>query len=241
MSTVEVDCPSGDSPEHLSRRVFECMACDRRGLPFLRDSGGRFYRFPPTIGAVGQAAMLFIGINPRVSSSNRDLHEAVSGHWGQFESLRRNRSANRPYIGLNGLERHYKLHAEVARLLFPREAFDTVAAVTELHYCASSSSRGLPLETSFCADRYLAAVLSVVRPVVVFAVGVHVERTLRQHSCRSRSCPRGGLALTVGDRYAPVVSLPHPNAFAEKREPTARAVEAARTVLVLAGVLPKPV
>jgi hypothetical protein len=51
--------------ETLSTEVFHCLHCDRFGLPFVRDATGKFYRFPPTIGATGPAPLLFVGINPR--------------------------------------------------------------------------------------------------------------------------------------------------------------------------------
>jgi len=65
-------------PRPTDLNAFCCSHCDYTGLPFVRSEFGKFYRFPPIIGAVGQAPLLFVGINPRVSDSNRSLHEPSS-------------------------------------------------------------------------------------------------------------------------------------------------------------------
>jgi hypothetical protein len=210
--------------ETLSTEVFHCMHCDRFGLPFVRDATGKFYRFPPTIGATGPAPLLFVGINPRVSASNRVLHDAIVHNHTRFEELRRNRVGTREYIGRDGLERHYALHVDIAHALFPGNPFDSVACVTELHLCASTSSVGLPFNSSECAGRYFGSVLEVVRPVVIFAVGIHVERTLRAR-VRTR---RAEFDMTWQSGRAPVVTLPHPNSFGPKREGFDRAVSEAK-------------
>jgi hypothetical protein len=214
-------------PESLSRRVFECAHCEGARLPFVRDAAGKFFRFPPIIGAVGPCPLLFVGINPRVSSSNRQLHERIVRNWVAFETLGRNRVAGDTYIGRPGIERHYALHVKVAQALFPAKPFDSVASVTELHFCASESSAGLPLDTSECANRHFGAVLEGVRPRVVFAVGSHVERVLRANFSR----PGGSDIVTYSGGQAGLVVLPHPNAFGPKREPFALAVAQARAFL----------
>lgn len=213
--------------ETLSTAVFHCMHCDGLGLPFIRDATGKFYRFPPTIGATGPAPLLFVGINPRVSASNRVLHDAIVRDHTRFEQLRANRVGTREYIGRPGLERHYALHVDIAEALFPGKPFDSVACVTELHLCASSSSVGLPPSSSECADRYLGSVLEVVRPAVIFAIGRHVKRTLRARS----GTQRAEFDLTWQSGRAPVVMLPHPNSFGPKREGFDRAIGEAKHYL----------
>ena len=216
--------------ETLSTEVFHCMHCDRLGLPFVRDATGKFYRFPPTIGATGTAPLLFIGINPRVSASNTALHNEIVHNQTRFEQLRWNRVGTREYIGRHGVERHYALHVDIAHALFPGKPFDSVACVTELHLCASTSSIGLPFSFSECAGRYLGSVLEVVRPVVIFAVGMHVERTLRARVPTQRT--RFDVTWRLG--RAPVVRLPHPNSFGPKREGFDRAVSEAKRHLGVA-------
>jgi hypothetical protein len=208
------------SIETLSIEVFRCMHCDGLGLPFVRDANGKFYRFPPTIGAIGHVPLLFVGINPRVSDTNRDLHDNIVQNHTRFDELRKNRVGIREYIGQNGLERHYALHVGIAHALFPGKPFDLVASVTELHLCASSSSVGLPYSSSECANRYLTAVLEIVRPFVIFAVGRHVERTLRACFC-SRDA---GFDVTWQSGRAPVVTLPHPSSFGPKQVGVNRAL-----------------
>src|SRR5712691_1964444 len=107
----------------LVAEVFGCMHCEGSGLPFVRCASTKFYRFPPIIGAVGKAPLLFIGINPRVSYSNRALHDAIVEDPKAFDALSQNRVGNGAYIANPGLETHYALHVRVAELLFPGAAF----------------------------------------------------------------------------------------------------------------------
>ena len=216
-----------ETAEAISKSVFECSHCERLGLPFVRNAAGKFFRFPPTIGSTEPCPLLFVGINPRVSASNHRLHERIVDNWIAFEALRRNRVGSEPYIANRGLERHYNLHVRVATALFPTKHFESVAAVTELHFCASSSSVGLPQASSVCAERYLRDVFASVRPVVVFAVGSHVERVLLQFG----SGHGQSTTVTWSGGSANVVPLPHPNAFGPKREPVERAISQARSLL----------
>src|SRR5438105_4479422 len=67
-----------DTRETLIEEVYRCMHCAHLRLPFVAcDDAGRAFRFPPTIGAMGTAPLLFVGINPRVSDSNRHLHDTL--------------------------------------------------------------------------------------------------------------------------------------------------------------------
>src|SRR5262245_16193151 len=83
----------------LLHDVFECMHCETLGLPFARrEADGRFFRFPPVIGAVKDVAVLFIGINPRISPSNEMLHQQASDGMPAFAALAANRANGVPYI-----------------------------------------------------------------------------------------------------------------------------------------------
>lgn len=210
--------------DQLIRNAFCCSYCDCTDLPFVRSESGKFYRFPPIIGAVGQASLLFVGINPRVSDTNRSLHKTIVADYGAFVQLSQNRVDGRPYVGLRGLEKHYKLHAMVAEALFPFEPFESVACVTELHLCASGSSKGLPTDSSRCAHRFLRSTLEIVSPGVVFAVGKHAERTLE-----NLFGELGRVWWNSGT--APVITLPHPAAFGEKRKKTDAAIRSAKSYL----------
>jgi uracil-DNA glycosylase len=165
-----------------------CNHCDDLQLPFeMASHGGRAFRFPPTIGATATAPLLFVGINPRVSDSNRDLHSALWHDPSAFSELAGNRFQGRTYIGEQGLERHYAAHVCIAHEVFPDQLFENVGVVTELFFCASESSRGLPVEHSPCAERYFERVLAIVQPQVVFAVGRRVENYLvRRYGVEAR-------------------------------------------------------
>ncbi len=164
-----------------------CSHCERLDLPFEVDDGGRPFRFPPTIGATGTAPLLFVGINPRISESNRDFHNALLQDSSAFIELARNRFQGRTYIGKQGLERHYSAHVRIANEIFPEQPFEKVAAVTELFFCASASSRELPFAHSPCAERYFERVLAMVQPHVVFAIGRTVEKYLARRYGIGRS------------------------------------------------------
>lgn len=211
--------------DQLNLVAFSCSYCERTDLPFIRSGLGKFYRFPPIIGAVGQAPLLFVGINPRVSDSNRSLHSTIVADYGAFVQLSRNRVGGRPYVGLCGLEKHYVLHARVAEALFPFEPFESVASVTELHLCASRSSKGLSANSSLCAERFLLSTLEIVSPSVVFAVGRHVERTLK----KLFGGHFGSVCWNSGS--APVITLPHPNARGPKHRQTHEAILRAKAYL----------
>jgi uracil-DNA glycosylase len=197
--------------EDLIADVFACTHCEGTGLPFTRASDGKFYRFPPIIGATGTAPLLFVGINPRISESNRDLHEYLVHNPDAFRDLSVNRIKDVPYIP--NLEGHYRVHAQVAATLFPGTRFEEIAAVTELHFCTSAATKGL-LESRRCTDRYFARVLQLITPTVVFAIGKHVADRLS-----ARVGWPGG--------RAPVFKLPHPN---DRLTGTARAAQIAAAI-----------
>lgn len=211
----------------LLQKAFECSHCDNARLPFVRDLTGRSYRFPPTIGAVGAAPLLFVGINPRISESNRQLHESISSNSEAFVELSGNRFRGRRYIAEAGLEGHYRMHVTVAAELFPGREFEEVAAVTELHLCASETSVGIPRSAMRCLDRFFQSVLDQVQPSVIFAVGQHVLASLRGATTSENRQPTDSSKTAAWT----VVSLPHPNAFGPRNELIARAISEARTHL----------
>lgn len=218
------------TPEEIRSQVFGCTHCETVGLPFVRNSSGKFYRFPPTIGAVGLAPLLFVGINPRVSASNQPLHDTIVDDAVRFGDFARNRVGASTYIGTPGLEKHYALHVRVVHALYPGALFEQVAAVTELHYCASASSVGLPLNWSRCADRFFRSVLELISPAVIFVVGARVEQTLRGQFGSDND---GVLTWSTG--RASVIALPHPNSFGPKRVRFNTAVAKARHQLQTNG------
>jgi hypothetical protein len=153
-------------------QVYGCDWCKRLGLGFERpDSAHGFFKFPPTIGATGAAPLLFVGINPRRSESNKGLHDAIMKDPAAFEALSRNWVGGQRYIRAGG-EPHYQDHMRVVRGVFgPRANFEDHAAASELLFCATERAKGLPCATSPCANTYFERVFDQVKPKFVICVG----------------------------------------------------------------------
>jgi uracil-DNA glycosylase len=177
-------------------KVFGCEECsdivDFRRPPH----GGPFYKFPPIIGAQGRAPLLFIGINPRRTDTNRDLHEWLMRSSENFERLAaKNRDEkDETYIAPAGPEPHYHCHAIVVEGVFGNGTlFESKAAVTELFLCASKSAPmtydRLKSEKSPCADRYLSKVMELVQPEVIISVGGTVKGHLSQFFTKPINVP----------------------------------------------------
>jgi hypothetical protein len=118
----------------LRAEVYACVACDSlpHGIRFTRPSPtAPFFKFPPVIGRQRDAEILFVGINPRLSPSNRALHHQLMADSAAFAALAGNRVAGCPYIGRGGIELHYNAHVSIVEAAFPGRAFEEVAAVTE--------------------------------------------------------------------------------------------------------------
>jgi uracil-DNA glycosylase len=216
-----------DESEALRNDVFGCEACGAKDYGFGRIEGTTaFSKFPPTIGAQGNVPLLFVGMNPRISQSNLDLYGTIMRDADAFGALAFDRWKGMPYLRS---ERHYKLHLEVARRLFPDSGFSSVAAVTELFFCATENSKRLPLTgSSECADRFLDRVARQVQPKVVVAIGSPVRRYFeRRRVSGTAVC----FQARLGDKMVSVVQVPHPAGFGPKTEYLDRAVEAARSVL----------
>ncbi len=218
----------------LVQEVYRCTHCVPLVLPFATcTDAGRFFRFPPVIGAPGAAEVLFVGINPRVSPSNLPLHTALMRDISAFQELAANSYRERDYIGPQGQESHYSLHLWIASQLFPGRRFASVAAVTELFFCASESSARLPVEQSPCADKYLGRVLASTRPKLVVAVGSRVANYLAGRFPRQAQY---AIAAWGDHGRAPIIPVPHPNSRGEKHSRTLRAVEVAREYLISGNV-----
>src|ERR1700694_5388211 len=115
-------------PERYRREVYSCMLCD--GLGFTSPAPRKpFFKFPPTIGAIGEAPILFVGINPRRSSTNLVLHDALMSDVKAFHNLAENRYRGGRYIAFpGGQEPHYNNHAKIIRTIFQDNDFADLAA-----------------------------------------------------------------------------------------------------------------
>jgi uracil-DNA glycosylase len=165
--------------KHL-KTVNACQICSSG---FSRSPNGKNYRFPPLIGATGHASILFVGINPRISESNKVLHERLLNSEESFRLLARNRLEDgSPYISLKATERHYHSHMLIVEGVFGSGCpFEAKAAVTELFLCASMNAPSLWQTRSVCAERFLKTSISLVEPKVIVAVGATVRKHLKKH------------------------------------------------------------
>ena len=210
---------------NLFRQHLEAVnACQICPSGFSRSPSGKFYRFPPLIGATRHAIILFVGINPRISETNRWLHERLINSEESFRNLAGNRlDDGSPYISLNAVERHYHSHMLVVHGVFGSEcAFETVAAVTELSLCASTDAPSALQAKSVCAQKHLETSMNIIKPQVVVAVGA----TVKKH-----------VTGNFGNLLAmPPVEMEHPRfhfnlSLAEKRRRLQPVVDAIKTFL----------
>jgi hypothetical protein len=145
-----------------------------------------------------------------------------------FENLARNWDGRQTYIAVNGPERHYASHMRIIESVFgPGSRFADHAAVTELFFCASTDSTGLPPVRSACADRYFEQVLRLVAPRVVVCVGSRVFNYFRARYGRAGT----EIKLPFDGATAKVVRMPHPNGWGRRREEMDVAVEKIRGAL----------
>lgn len=214
----EANVEPEDELDELHQDVLACRACEglasferpTRTLPF--------FRFPAVIGARRNVAVLFVGTNPRVSASNRALHERIAGDRSAFDALSRNQVGNSAYIGLCSEERHYRRHSRLIADVYGQISFERVAAVSELFLCASENSRSLPNDQRICADRFLHRVVAALRPEVVVGVGAPAAAYLARAS-------RGPSVAEIGGYQVAWVAVDHPNRFGDI-EPSWRAATA---------------
>lgn len=161
--------------------VFNCEYCQGVKAFARSPANGRFYKFPPIIGKQHDADVLFIGINPRRTKSNDELHDWLMESPDNFAKLASNKlEGGEPYISPEGEEEHYHCHMIVIENVFGEGTkFEDVAAVTELMHCASPNEPTiLSRQKSPCAGLYLQRVMDIVKPRVVIAVGSGVRRQL---------------------------------------------------------------
>jgi diadenosine tetraphosphate (Ap4A) HIT family hydrolase len=168
----------------LCDEVFRCEACGDVGAFRRPLGGGPFYKFPALIGAQNCALLLFIGINPRRSKRNLELHEWLMASSANFAELASNRQADgQQYISGDGDEEHYHCHAMVVEGVFGTGTpFETKAAVTELYLCASETgSELLKAGPSACAERFLQRSIAAAQPMILIAVGATVRKHLQRN------------------------------------------------------------
>lgn len=192
----------------LLRDAYVCKTCDAK-FGFQVSPNGSYFKFPPFIGAQSKADLLFVGINPRRSASNRPLHDTLMTSEQSFIDLAANRRKGLPYIHTSSPEPHYHDHLAIIRGVYEQDRpFETCAAVTEVFHCATKDSTDLPDPDSPCADKFLPLVLEIVQPKAVIAVGSRVMRYFRSRP--NARLTRLALAVPFLGRDFHVVRMPHP-------------------------------
>lgn len=161
------------------------------------------------IGATHPADILFVGINPRYSSSNHNLHDTLMTSKQAFKDLASNRINDAPYIHPFSDEPHYHDHLEIIRRVYDdARAFESCAAVTELFLCATETSGELPFPENPCAELFLPKVLNIIQPKVIVAVGSRVLNYFKTKPIKHRSSDE--IVVSLADHDFPVVKMPHP-------------------------------
>jgi len=199
--------------KQLLRDVFYCTQCKPSyGFKPL-SSNGPYSKFPPTIGALDKADLLFVGINPRISdnskSYNKDLFQRIMTSKNAFADLAVNLDGSERYIAKDGKEKHYHHHVDITEAMFGMGAkFEEHAAVTELFFCATKNAQNLPKYSYPCADLFFDRVFLKVRPRLVVCVWKSAFEYFRR---RFGIKGTESFLITIGGHKSMVVYLPHPN------------------------------
>ena len=227
-------------PRSLRDQTFGCEVCAGSGLGFSRvDAEAPLSKFPPTIGSSGPAPLLFVGTNPRISNTNRDLYAEIMRNRDSFCLLAQDVWHARSYLRFGEPGRHYDLHIAIAEQAFPHRPFSAVAAVTELFLCATKDEELLPRTGSVCADLYLDQVARQVCPEVVVTIGAKA----RSYFDGRRVCAGMPFKARLGDGTVVVAAVPHPAARGVKGSINAYidwAAEVTRVTISGGSTFPRP-
>lgn len=215
--------PTPQSFEEHCRNVYGCNLCLEEGERdgFVRQNvnldAGPFFRFPPVIGKTQNVDLLFVGINPRISATNRNLHERLMSDFETFRSFGHNRRSDYSrYITRGARETHYRSHLTVVHAIYGYSChFDEVAAVTELVLCASKSKPGA---SNVCADAFLNKTISITAPKIIIQVGVTVKKHFNKYYRQNKhpSSSLQSIDFPHGETY--IVTIPHPAARVHSRQ-----------------------
>ena len=195
--------------EQFLSEVYTCKRCPSEYDFTSATDMEPYFKFPPTIGALGHADLLFVGINPRISRNNLRLHKEIMADKTAFADLAENRDGHEPYIVKGGREKHYHHHVEIVESLYGDGAkFEDHAAVTELFFCATENAANLPINIYPCADLYFDRVFRKVKPRIVVCVWKTVFEYFRR---RFHMNTNESFLITIEEHSSMVVFLPHPN------------------------------
>jgi uracil-DNA glycosylase len=191
----------------LLRDAYYCKRCPTK-FGFVMSPNHSYFKFPPIIAGKTPAKLLFVGINPRRSSSNFALHRALMTSKQAFADLAANRINGSAYIHTTSDEPHYHDHLTIIRGVFGNDCqFDSCAAVTELFLCATENSSDLSYPHSDCADHFLPHVLAIVQPQAIVAVGSRVMNYFKTKS--AKPSPADEFVSHLHGQDYPIVRMPH--------------------------------
>ncbi|HEY1662992.1 MAG TPA: hypothetical protein VGI03_11285 [Verrucomicrobiae bacterium] len=197
--------------KQLFRDVFDCDKCNHN-YGFNRPTPEKpYFKFPPTIGATGKADLLFVGINPRISENNRNLHHRIIGDKRAFADLAENRDGDKAYIATGCKEKHYHHHMNIVKMFYGEGSrFEDHAVVTELFLCATGNTQKLPRGHYPCANRFFDRVFLKVQPRFVICIWKRVFDYFQKqaHIVTDENFP-----ITIGGHTSAVIYLPHPNSY----------------------------
>jgi uracil-DNA glycosylase len=193
----------------LVDKVFVCRLCDKSFGFSSRTKDDPYFKVPPIIGKPDDAELLFVGINPRITESNRADHKLWMRHKSNFCDLSSNKFRGNPYIER---EHRYRSRVKLVKMLFGENCqFENIAAVTEIFLCATKDSGGLPDPKSPCADLFLENVVQLTKPKIIVAVGQRVMRYFV--ILANKKYIRDQLALRFENRDVPVVEMRDPRSL----------------------------
>jgi hypothetical protein len=192
----------------LLRDVYSCNICPS-SYGFKYSPNGSYFKFPPLIGRTSSVDLLFVGINPRRTYSNSDLHTTLMSSKVAFANLASNKSEGHSYVSRGSAELHYRFHVGLVERIYGKsKPFESVAAVTELFLCASARANTLPNSGSPCADRFFSRTLEIAQPKVIIALGRKVLGYFKTKPHKPVE-PDEILIQTRGSEF-PVISICHP-------------------------------
>jgi|ERR1017187_701447 hypothetical protein len=186
--------------------VDSCRACITRQERFAKGFALRPSqvpkKFPATIGAAGQAKLLFVALCPRLGRNY--VLDWANESADRFASLSENRDQHgrayvESYAANDGKEWEdfYRPYVEIAKAVYPGNAFEEVAAVTDLYLCAYPPNNrnefdrdyvSLPVNSP-CARDFMQRTIDQVKPVAIITRGCSPKeyfgmRYLRQRRLR---------------------------------------------------------
>ena len=219
---------------------YDCNLCPALSLGLeVHPKSGRIYKFPPAIGCQGEALFAFAGLGPRISDSNRRLHDVIMADRGAYVALGHNRAPDgEQYVRVEGGERHYHTHARIVREAirgteYENRQFEDVAVCSELFMCATPTRQTAALRSTLrdnsaiCPGLHFWNVIKRAGPKLVVTLGDDVFAYV------SQSAVWDGALYRIRTEARPVIiALPHPGHRSLSTSELRGVSEACRAILL---------